>query len=132
MELPQIKVCGEMRSLRRWGLSDVFKLQRVLGDLHTGAALRQLSLEDINLSDPGSILDVVGAIAAGLSFAENSISDWVYSWYEPALDSAEELPLEELMDTLIELVDHPDVTSFLSKAGKLIEKLSEHKKTNPQ
>lgn len=132
MELPQIKICGEFRTLRRWGLSDVFKLQRVLGDLHTGAALRQLSLEDVNLSDPGSILDMVGALAAGLSFAENSLTGWIYSWYEPALDSSAELSLDELMDTLIELVDHPDVTSFLSKAGKLIEKLSEDKKTSLQ
>lgn len=124
IELPTIIVNGQVRTLRRWGLSDVFKLQRVLNDFSTGATLRGISLDFSKDVTPESLM---GFVAAGLAFSEGTLTDWIYSWYDPVISKDEEIHLPELVKTIELLLDHPDIVSFLENVGDLISSLGKER-----
>lgn len=131
MDLPEITINGKTRVLRRWGLSDIFKLQRVLGDIHAGATLRGLTI-DFN-SEKDFEANLLGLISTGMTFAEKPLTEWMQSWYQPIIENDEDIPLPDLMRTLELLLDHPDIQGFLANseelAKKLFEKLSQKAQT---
>lgn len=124
-ELPTIEVCGEVRSIRGWGLSDVFKLQKVLNDFNTGATLRGMSLD---FTSEDFQQNVLGYVAAGLSFSESVLSDWIKSWYDPIIPKDQDIPLDKLVDTLTILTTHPDILRFLESVSGLMTSLGKMSK----
>jgi hypothetical protein len=119
-ELPTIEVCGEVRSIRGWGLSDVFKLQKVLNDFNTGTTLRGFTLD---LDSEEFQQNIMGYVAAGLSFSESVFSDWIKSWYDPVIPKDQDIPLDKFVDTLTLLTTHPDILRFLASVSELTSSL---------
>lgn len=122
IELPKVEIHGQVREIRRFGLTDIFTVKKILGDLQAGAALRNIEL-DLEGVDP--INNLLAFLAAGMTFAETSCTQWIYSWYSPALEPDQEIYLPELADTVVALVDHPDIKGFLERANVLIEKIND-------
>jgi len=116
-EAPTITIKGKEYKLRRLGVTDVFKLGRILavGAAGIGKEIGKLEM------NPGVL---AGLLIISFPYAENQCLEFIASIIGvkvEELKNPELFPVDSILDILKVLAEHEDVKAFFTKLGALLK-----------
>jgi len=117
-EVPTVTIKGKEYKLRRLGVTDVFKLGRIMA---VGAAGMGKEVGKLDLMDPGV---VVGLLLVSFPYAENQCMEFLASVIDVKIEdlkNPELFPIDSVLDLMKVLVEHEDIKAFFTKLGSLLK-----------
>lgn len=116
-EAPTMTIKGRKYKVRRLGVSDVFKLGRILA---VGAAGMGKEIGKLELN-PGVL---AGLLIVSFPYAEDQCMEFIASIIgvkAEDLKDPELFPVDSILDILKVLAEHEDVKAFFTKLGMLLK-----------
>ena len=116
-EAPTVVIKGKEYKLRRLGITDIFKLGRILA---VGAAGMGKEIGKLELN-PGVL---AGLLIVSFPYAENQCLEFLASIIgvkAEDLKNPELFPVDSILDILKVLAEHEDVKAFFTKLGALLK-----------
>jgi hypothetical protein len=116
-ESPTVTIKGKEYKLRRLGVSDIFKLGRILA---VGAAGMGKEIGKLELN-PGVL---AGLLIVSFPYAENQCMEFLASIVDVKVEdlkNPELFPVDSILDILKVLSEHEDVKAFFTKLTGLLK-----------
>lgn len=116
-DTPIIVIRGKEYKIRRLGISDVFKLGRILA---VGAAGLGKEIGKLELN--AEVL--IGLLVVSFPYAENQCMEFIASIVDVKIEdlkNPELFPVDSILDILKALAEHEDVKAFFTKLGSLLK-----------
>lgn len=119
-----VELDGKDYTVRRLGLSDIFKLNEVVTSVLAGAQIRGVDIADMMAGGDTAGESFVAFLVMGMPFAEEDITEWLKSLV-PDYPVESDIYLPDLLNLIDNLLDHPDIASFLERGKKLLPRIME-------
>jgi len=116
-ESPTVTIKGKEYKLRRLGVSDVFKLGRILAVGAAGIG-REIGKLEMN---PGVL---AGLLIVSFPYAEDQCLEFIASIINVKVEKLKDpelFPVDSILDILKVLAEHEDVKAFFIKLGALLK-----------
>jgi len=116
-EAPTVTIKGRQYKVRRLGVSDVFKLGRILavGAAGIGKEIGKLEM------NPGVL---AGLLIVSFPYAEDQCIEFIASIIGVKVEDLKDpelFPVDSILDILKVLAEHEDVKAFFTKLGALLK-----------
>lgn len=116
-EAPTVTIKGRKYKVRRLGVSDVFKLGRILA---VGAAGMGKEIGKMELN-PGML---AGLLIVSFPYAEDQCLEFIASIIDVKIEDLKDpelFPVDSILDILKVLAEHEDVKAFFTKLTGLLK-----------